>query len=150
MLYSPFYKKVTRGLLPGGVLFLALPEILLLFAVFALVVITIRVCTAAVMAPASMTAIENYLRRLQSKFAGQVAIDPERERGTMERLQKAVKSSCHQDKISANKNLQALSVSSCQSISGFAEKDFSQNQMAWIKLRALVCGFHDSYFPAGK
>jgi hypothetical protein len=141
------YKKSAK-VLKQDLLFITLPQLLLIAVVASLLVLLVLTCIKSTKGPLSTAALKHHLLLLQSRFVSSALIDPEMERQEMERLQNKIKTSSDQSTISADKDLKQLFASNIHHIH-LAMNDLNVvNKSSWIKFKAVMFDFNSFYFHA--
>lgn len=132
---------------PGkGMLFITLPQLLLVIIVAGLLMLMVSVCVKNIKGPLSSGAIKRQLLLLHSKLRTPNLVDPDMERGEMEKLQNKIKTSCSVETISGDNNLKSLFHDNGVLIQEVLRQQHLENRSGWIKLNALLSGFGMQYF----
>jgi hypothetical protein len=150
LLNPTMYKSPKSFLFPWkgskGLLFITLPQVLLLVVVIGLLVYTVLACMKFTRRSLTVTALRNQLLLLQGKFVHPFAMDPDVEREQMEILHNNLKTSSDATQITANSDLKQLIQSTCLSIKSILNKSDLVNKTGWIKFNRVMSDFDDLYF----
>jgi hypothetical protein len=130
-----------------GILFIALPQLLLVVVVAGLLVLMVSVCIKLTKGPLSTTALKRQLILLQARFVAAALVNPDLEREKMEALQNNIKTSSSPLTISGDYELRVLFHNNCESIQSKLYQPDLDNRTGWIKLNELMTGFNAMYFP---
>lgn len=130
-----------------GVLILMPLEVLLILGVLSLFIVTFVVSLTSIKGSLAFTTLQNYLTHLQLRFEDSSIINAESERSAMEKLINDVKATCPQHIITRNVDLKARLNLAYKQISKITDGRSDVTKTSWIKLRAVVYDFGESYFP---
>jgi hypothetical protein len=130
----------------NGVLFMALPQIILLVVVVGLLVWMVQTSVKSTKGSLNTAALKKQLMQLQSKFLRSEAINPDRERAQMEMLQNKIKTTSEQLTISDDNDLKQLFDTNCNYIIAAMNNAGLEERSSWIKLKELMLDFDALYF----
>lgn len=143
------HNQVKKFLATGrwnGVLFMALPQIILLVVVVGLLVWMVQTSVKSTKGSLNTAALKKQLMQLQSKFLRSETINPDRERAQMEMLQNKIKTTSEQLTISDDNDLKQLFDTNCNYIIAAMNNAGLEERSSWIKLKELMLDFDALYF----
>ena len=129
---------------------IAISQILLGLLLLGLFTAMFYACFSSTKGPLSILNLKGQLLLLKAKFESQLSIDPDKERRIMEDLQNKAKTSCSGEVISANKELRALFLVTCQCVNGMITSSAPSSKTSWLRYGALMNDFNEQYFIGKK
>jgi len=130
-----------------GVLLLMPLEVLLSIVVLGLLIAAFITGYASTKGTLALTDLRNYLTALQRRFSHSADMDAEAERSDLEKLLNNVKVTCEQQVISSDADFQLQLGRACDQMTTITKSQVDSKKSTWIKLKAVACGFSESYFP---
>ena len=130
----------------GETIMITIPQILLCLLILGFFTATFYVCFRSTKGPLSIFNLKAQLLLLKRKFENQSPVDPEEERGIMERLLNKTKTSCSGEVISGNKDLKELFSVTCQFVNGMITSAGPMNKTLRLRFGALMNDFNEQYF----
>jgi hypothetical protein len=138
-------KKILRMQPAGFLLFMPLPELIMLLLMSYLFYTLYSCCTADSRCADATDAFINYLKGLQQKFSGP-GIDPEQERANLEPLLNKLKLWKPGGDISQDSELRYLFVRNYNLVTEWPLTHTPEDRIAWTRLTSLMRDFYESYF----